>query len=203
MECSGPDSGKFTISAGGQLTFGSSPDFEAPGDADGDNVYEVTVVASDPARNSDELDVRVTVTNVLETGTITFSSLRPKTGIPLTASLTDPDGGITDLEWAWSRSGTGFDEDDIPMAATYTPVTAGINLMLTATATYRDNSLAADAADITLVQEHPAKVVADTDNKAPVFEDQDTETDGPGDGPGADGCREHRISRRHRRCGHC
>ena len=30
---SGPDSGKFTIPAG-QLTFGSSPDFEAPGDAE-------------------------------------------------------------------------------------------------------------------------------------------------------------------------
>ena len=97
---SGPDSGKFTIPAGGQLTFRSSPDFESPEDADGDNVYEVTVVASDPARNSDELDVRVTVTNELETGTITFSSLRPKAGIPLTASLTDSDGGITDLEWA-------------------------------------------------------------------------------------------------------
>ena len=174
---SGPDSGKFTIPEG-QLTFRSSPDFEAPGDAGGDNVYEVTVVASDSARNSDELDVRVTVTNVLETGTITFSSLRPKAGIPLTASLTDPDGGVTDLEWAWSRSVADFDEDDRPMSATYTPVMADIDRTLTATATYRDNSLAADDADIPLAQPHSASVVADTDNKAPVFEDQDTETDG-------------------------
>ena len=112
---SGPDSGKFTIPAGGgQLTFRSSPDFEAPGDADGDNVYEVTVVASDSARNSDELDVRVTVTNMPELGTITFSSLRPKTGVPLTASLTDSDGGVTDVEWAWSRSGDDFADDDRP-----------------------------------------------------------------------------------------
>ena len=135
------------------------------------------MVASDPARNSDELDVRVTVTNVLETGTITFSSLRPKTGVPLTASLTDPDGGITDLEWEWSRSAPDFEDDDRPMSATYTPVTAEITNTLTATATYRDNSLAADDADITLVQPHSATVVADTDNKAPRFPDQDTETD--------------------------
>ena len=174
---SGPDSGKFTIPSG-QLTFGSSPDFEAPGDANGDNVYEVTVVASDPARNSDEVAVRVTVTNVLETGTITFSSLRPKAGIPLTASLTDPDGGVTDLEWAWSRSAADFDEDDRPMSATYTPVMADIDRTLTATATYRDNSLAADAEPITLESAATTAVVADTDNKAPVFEDQDTETDG-------------------------
>ena len=172
----GPDDGEFSIAAG-QLSFDDSPDFESPGDADGDNVYEVTVVASDPAGNSDELPVRVTVTNEEELGTITFSSLRPKTGIALTASLTDPDGGVTDLEWSWSRA-TDFDEDDRPMSATYTPVAAGIGQTLTATATYRDNSLAADAADIMLVQAHPATTVADTDNKAPVFPDQDTETDG-------------------------
>ena len=126
------------------------------------------MVASDPARNSDELDVRVTVTNMPELGTITFSSLRPKTGVPLTASLTDSDGGVTDVEWAWSRSGTGtdFDEDDRPMSDTYTPVTADITNTLTATATYRDNSLAADDADITLVQPHSLTAVADTDNKA-------------------------------------
>ena len=150
---SGADAARFDIGTG-ELTFKAQPDFEDPGDAGQDNVYEVTVVVSDPARNSDELAVRVTVTNVEETGTITFSSLRPKAGIPLTASLTDPDGGVTDLEWAWSRSGTGtdFEDDDRPMSATYTPVAADIGTTLTATATYRDNSLAAGAADIPLLE---------------------------------------------------
>ncbi len=180
---SGDDAARFNIGnqdggTPGRLTFKAQPDFEDPADADQDNVYEVTVVVSDPARNSDEVDVQVTVTNVAETGSITFLSLRPKTGVPLTASVTDPDGGITDLEWAWSRSGTDFDEDDRPMSDTYTPVTADITTTLTATATYRDNSLAADDADITLEQAHSATAVADTDNKAPRFPDQDTETDG-------------------------
>ena len=171
---SGPDSGKFSIAAG-QLSFMASPDFEAPGDADEDNVYEVTVVAADPAQNSDELAVRVTVTNEAETGTITFSSLRPKFGIPLTATLDDPDGGVTDVMWQWND---GTDDIEDATSATYTPVVGDIGETLSVTATYRDNSLAAGAAAITLPQAHPATVVADTDNKAPRFPDQDTEMEG-------------------------
>ena len=73
------------------MTFKAQPDFEDPADADKDNVYEVTVVVSDPARNSDEVDVRVTVTNVMQRlGTITFSTLQPKAGIALTADARRP-----------------------------------------------------------------------------------------------------------------
>ena len=43
----GADSGKFDISDMGDLTFKAKPDFEKPGDANTDNVYEVTVVAAD------------------------------------------------------------------------------------------------------------------------------------------------------------
>ena len=65
--CRGLTLGKFEISeADGMLTFEAQPDFETPGDSNRDNVYEVTVVVSDPAKNSDELDVRVTVTDVME-----------------------------------------------------------------------------------------------------------------------------------------
>ena len=173
---SGPDSGKFSIAAG-ELSFSASPDFESPGDADEDNVYEVTVVASDPARNSDELDVRVTVTNVPEDGTITFSSLRPKTGIALTASLTDPDGGVTDLEWQWLNGGTAIEDET---SDSYTPVADDISDQLSVTATYRDASLEAGDPDITLTSPDAdlEVVVADTDNKAPQFPDQDGEMDG-------------------------
>ncbi|MCY4575562.1 MAG: cadherin domain-containing protein [Chloroflexi bacterium] len=177
---SGADAATFNIgnqtgATPGELTFKAQPDFESPGDANTDNVYEVTVVVSDPARNSDEVAVRVTVTNVAETGTITFSSLQPKTGIPLTASLTDPDGGITNLEWQWENGGTEIED---ATSATYTPVVGDITDTLTVTATYRDNSLAAGAAAITLESATTPAVVADTDNKAPVFPDQDTEMDG-------------------------
>ena len=44
---SGADSSKFEISPAGVLTFKAKPDFEAPTDANSDNVYEVTVRAAD------------------------------------------------------------------------------------------------------------------------------------------------------------
>ncbi len=56
----GDDRGDFTISNDGMLRFRSSPDYESPSDANGDNVYMVTVTASDGA-NTDTIDLVVTV----------------------------------------------------------------------------------------------------------------------------------------------
>ena len=58
----GDDAADFEISSGGELTFKSSPDYEAEADADTDNAYEVTVVASDPAGNEARMEVTITVT---------------------------------------------------------------------------------------------------------------------------------------------
>ena len=172
-DVSGPDAGKFEITAGA-LTFKAQPDFETPGDSNGDNVYEVTVVASDPAKNSDELDVRVTVTNTMETGTIAFSSLQPKVGAALTATFADADGSITDLKWQWSSDGArGEDAFEDATSDTYTPVAADVTATLTVTATYRDGSLMAEAEAIMLESAATAAVAPDTDNKAPRFLDED------------------------------
>ena len=59
------DAADFSISAGGVLTFKSSPDHEAAADDNTDNAYEVTVKASD-GTNEDTLGVTVTVTDVNE-----------------------------------------------------------------------------------------------------------------------------------------
>ena len=56
----GDDKDLFEISTAGVLTFKSSPDHDVPGDKDGDNVYLVTVQASD-GTNTVSLDVTVTV----------------------------------------------------------------------------------------------------------------------------------------------
>ena len=58
----GDDAGSFSI-GGGTLSFRAPPDFEAPGDANGDNVYTVTVEASD-GTGAASLDVTITVTDV-------------------------------------------------------------------------------------------------------------------------------------------
>lgn len=62
----GADAAKFGIdSSTGELTFLSAPNYEAPADSGGDNIYDVTVRASDGALFDDQ-DLAVTVTNVNE-----------------------------------------------------------------------------------------------------------------------------------------
>ena len=61
----GEDAGDFTITDTGALSFGASPNYEMPEDADRDNVYKVTVRATDAARNRGEKEVEVTVANLM------------------------------------------------------------------------------------------------------------------------------------------
>ncbi len=64
----GADAALFEIDAStGALNFIGAPDFEAPGDADGDNVYEVAVTALDGDGGSASESISVTVTDVVET----------------------------------------------------------------------------------------------------------------------------------------
>ena len=67
----GVDASKFTINATtGVLAFVSAPDFEAPTDVNGDNIYEVTVRATDSDGLFDAKTILVTVTNVSEGGAL-------------------------------------------------------------------------------------------------------------------------------------
>ena len=59
----GADSARFRITAAGALTFATLPDFEQPADSDGNNVYLVTIAASDGSATVTR-DVSITVTNV-------------------------------------------------------------------------------------------------------------------------------------------
>ena len=61
---SGEDAGDFSI-ANGALIFASTPDHENPDDDDGDNIYQVTIEASD-GTDTGKLDVTVTVTNLID-----------------------------------------------------------------------------------------------------------------------------------------
>ena len=195
---SGADASKFEITDTGAtrtLAFKANPDYESPGDSGANNVYEVTVKVTDSEGNSDEQDVTVKVTNVEEMGTVTLSTLQPRVGIPLTATLTDPDN-ITagSVSWQWYR-GDNIQTGTLPetecaqttandcaikdaTSDAYTPAAGDITRTLTAVATYTDGSPnEGDAKDVT-AGEADNTVLADTRNKAPVFPDQDTEMDG-------------------------
>ncbi len=71
----GADAAKFNIDAvTGVLRFIAAPDFETPGDAGANNVYEVLVQASDSAL-ADTQAIAVTLTNIDEAPVITANSL--------------------------------------------------------------------------------------------------------------------------------
>ena len=167
----GPDGSKFTAT-GGQLKFKAQPDYEKPADANKDNVYEVTVTVADERGERGMRKVKVTVTDADEPGVVTLSKTQPRVGIPITASLSDPDGSLTAVSWQWSTSGS-----DILGATTdtYKPDAEDVGT-LTATARYFDGHSAPDADDgakKTAFKVSANAVAVDTRNKAPAFEDQD------------------------------
>jgi glucose/arabinose dehydrogenase len=61
----GADAARFNITPNGQLAFSTPPNFDLPTDADGNNVYQVEIAASD-GQNRTSLMLSVTVTNSKE-----------------------------------------------------------------------------------------------------------------------------------------
>ena len=97
---SGDDSGYFSISSTGELSFGSPPDYEGPDDADTDNEYLVTVEASDGTETG-SLEVAVTVTDVpVVSGTATLDYVENGTDDVGTYTASGASGTVT-----WGLSG--------------------------------------------------------------------------------------------------
>ena len=114
-DLSGTDGADFSI-VRGDLTFNAGPDYEDPTDADSDNVYQVTVEASDGTYTV-TLDVTVTVTNVNEppqfAGSSTARSVADGTGagedVGAPVEATDPE----DDSLTYSLGGTDAASFDI------------------------------------------------------------------------------------------
>ena len=100
----GDDAARFQLTGATEnvrtLEFREKADFEMPMDADKDNIYEVTVVASDGVKMA-ERAVTVKITDSDEAGMITLSSENPVTGTPITAELEDSDGDVIKVAWTW------------------------------------------------------------------------------------------------------
>ena len=207
---SGDDASKFSITPETNDTMailafkdgpgdGDGPNYESPGDSDGNNVYEVTVVVTDSRGNSAEQAVTVKVMNMEEDGKVALSTLQPRVGFPVTATPSDPDNVIAgSVSWQWYRDLTGAGTPDTlnldaiiecadatssncaikdATSDTYTPMAADVDgtegALLTAVATYTDGS----GEDFS-VGTAANSVLVDTRNKAPEFPDQDKETEG-------------------------
>lgn len=65
----GADAALFNLTPQGSLTFKAPPDFEAPADANADNIYQVQITASDGVRQA-TLSLSVQVMNVFEATTL-------------------------------------------------------------------------------------------------------------------------------------
>ena len=135
------------------LAFKKGPDFEKPMDANKDNIYEVTVVATDPGGQTAMKYVTVKVTNVEEMGMVTLPGDQPVVGTAITATLTDSDiVSEKTVTWQWYRgSSADFTATDDPETGTaigkatsdtYTPKPADKDMYLMARATYYDMTYA-------------------------------------------------------------
>ena len=129
-------SGEITVKAGDR----------APLDYETRQQYSVRIVARDPGGLSGTMALVIMVNNIEEPGSVTFtfspsSPSIPTAGNSVTASLSDPDGGVTGVTWQWSKSETetgAYTDISGASSATYTPVNADLNAWLKATATYTD-----------------------------------------------------------------
>ena len=96
---SGADAARFNITRSETNTaiikFNVSPDFEAPADVGGNNVYEITLTATDTAANAGTQSITITVTNVVDTSSFNSLALAGsattatyRTAVVITANVT-------------------------------------------------------------------------------------------------------------------
>ena len=113
----GSDGNKFQLSNTGVLSFRAAPDYEMPGDANRDNMYELTVRASDGTLHEDRM-VMVTVNDANEapvlSGPSSVSYAENGTGAVATFTAADPEGAMS-ITWSLAQSGTDHDGDDGPL----------------------------------------------------------------------------------------
>ena len=193
------------------VMFKKSPNYEDPADTNMDNMYMVTVVATDAKKLTAMRDVVITVTNVNDPGMITLSSVQPKVGIAFKATLKDEDGGVEDekVKWRWYNDtieGQNLDTNAIAKATsdTYTPKNtdaADGGVTLSVRAAYTDtlgstSTMATAANDVVVNQENRApefklndKVISATtrmvaENTDAISTDDDDDADDPADNIG-------------------
>ena len=108
----------------------------------------------------------IAVVDVEEDGVVTLSVVEPETGMQLTATLEDGDGGVTGEVWQWARSEngrTGWTNISGAASSSYTPTVADEDFFLRATVTYTDRRGAGKSAEGITGRRVPSE------NRSPVF----------------------------------
>ena len=171
----GTDGASFAIDTStGQLKTRALLDFETK------STYLVTIHVRDSldqddrvnAVTDDTIDITININNVEEPGWVVLSSRQPQIETPFTATIEDPDGGVTGTIWKWENSSNGSTgwNDATGTGATsdsYTPVAADSGKYLRVTASYTDGHDPGKSAQ--KVSDNPVRVKPLT-NVAPAFD---------------------------------
>ena len=171
---SGTDAELFTInSSSGELSFKNPPDYETPGDSGGDNVYELTITASDGANQASQ-SLSITVTNVNEAPAFASASVsldideNDASFTHIVDSADDPDQGETLTYQLGGDDAADFNFDSSTRALSFkqtpdfeSPTDQGANNVYQITITASDADYSTTQA-ITIT-------VADLNDEAPQF----------------------------------
>ena len=148
---SGTDAASFTLDTStGQLRTQAALNYETK------PRYTVTVSVRDSKNYEDAADtatddsitVMINIVNVDEAGMVTLTGTPAQERQQLTATLSDPDGGLIDIawQWAWSTDQSTWTDITVSTATQYTPMMADVGRYLRATVTYTDRQGAGKSA---------------------------------------------------------
>ena len=126
----------------GPTSSGANTNVYTPITADVGNYLRATANYNDPEGPGKSVNARTSVTVLADDdGSVTLSETRPAVGDMITATLTDPDGSITNTTWQWASSSdgeSGWTDIAGATSATYTVTTEDTGQFLRATANYDD-----------------------------------------------------------------
>ena len=165
LSLGGEDKDAFVLNDDSELLFASSPDYESPTDANGDNKYKVSIVATDGDGLTNMKDLTIEVMNVDEPGSVALDQRQPAIGRPVTATLTDKDGETMGAKWQWYATLTKpvdrDDDDDEVVTAADIADSAKIEGAVSATYTPKATVLAVEDDPATPEDETAAEVPGD------------------------------------------
>ena len=131
------DTGEFAVKADATIDFETRSSYGVTLQVT-DNREELG--RADPAID-DTVDVTINVNNVEEPGTVMLDPSAPQLDMQLTATLSDPDGGVTRETWQWQSAASAdgpFSNIDGATAASFTPRQEELDRFLKARVSYTD-----------------------------------------------------------------
>ena len=121
------------------------------------------MAVSDGRGGTDSIPATITVTDVDEPGSVALSSTSPQVDTEITATLTDPDGSVTNETWQWEHSSDGTTNWSNVSGTTrsaYTVVDADSGKWLRAVVTYQDGFGSGKVAESAAVLVPPGVTIA-------------------------------------------